>query len=351
MESKRATLFYFKSNVESVLSELRKDGINIGGERYFVKESHSVSPGTWLLKAFELGSQGYAIVFDDYAIFKKIDEDLKKLCEAKVQFTFFNLRAIDMSSFKYFYDASQFEKQIRSKKIKEGLSKKRDHGEKLGNPNIGNKKSKVQRTKKLKAFINHYESIQAHDIILNRIKKDWSLNQIANHLNEEGFRTQKGAKYSAKTVQRLLEKRNELKDRFSLDLKSQFLPKMELVDLEVYRDDSDEKWFNESKAKNKINIEGLWPERTYENSIEFKILSNLKKPFEIVILDNDNNDDTPVFNRVYQPEDKHIKIELGDNALLPGVHYISIATEEKNYEPVINMKIQLWGKMRELICD
>lgn len=337
----KAILFCFEKS--SLCSAEKGDHMKLAKDEYIITDKFHVQQNSWLTKALKLGEQGFTIIFDDFSEFKRIDKDLMKLYENQISFRFANLERVTNDSFLYFYDAAQFEKQVRSKKIREGLRKKRKEGKQLGNPDIGNKKGKVQRKRKLKAYKNFYYSFRANDIISDKIKENWSLNQIAGYLNQEQLRTQNGAEFGAKTVQRMIHKRDELRERFN--------PKLEFEDLDDGSNYSTDIAIADNNVKKKIQLEGLKASEDYEKAIKFKISSDLKEAFEIVILDNDQDDNTPVFQKVFKSEAREIYIDLDKHALLPGVHYINILTKEACYEPVINMRILLRPKMIKLVED
>ncbi len=318
---------YISTTVATEKPESSTNTIKVKSEIFKIQQEYTLDEDLNNLESIlntEKGRNRF-LIFDDFSHFRQAPEKLKLLKNAQVKgYRFKNLPNLNKDSIDAIIELLNFNKTFRSKQIKKGLEKAREKGERLGNPEIGKKKGKLVMQRKLKSFLNPVNR-KARSIVVQLYEKEKrSLNQIAKYLNEHDLAKEKGSKFYPKSVQRLYDKYLELKRRFEP------LPVVEgnLND--------------ESKSnKKEIKIEGLESDTNFDSVISFTIKSPLKERFEVLIYDNEDRDQEPVFDKVYQAIEKKVVINLNEHALLPGVHYISIKTEEDQYSPIFKRQIKL----------
>lgn len=348
----RAILLRFGDNRKQSIEQGSK--ITLDDNAYRIKKVLHVSEEDWLVKADAFKDKGFTLIFNDFAAFKKIADDLVELHEKGIPFRFLNFERLTDKTFLPVLEALQFERALRSRRIKKGLEKKRESGEQLGNPDIAERKGKVQRQRKLQAFKKYHDNIKVNNIIVAKKEEGWSLNRIAEYLNDQGYVTPNGAQYRAKTIQRMLQKESEIISRveeLEQELRDQFQPIFEFEDLNDGSYNKKAEHSPHDKRNVKLSIDGLALNQSYDKAIEFTIKTPLKKAYEVIILDNDKEDETPVFSKVYPAEERKVHIDLDEHVLLPGVHYISIATQEERYKPIINRRIRLRMNVIQPILD
>ena len=272
------------------------------------------------------------VVFDDFRLFNTDPEKLSKLKESDLAFRFYNLPAINDQNIKPVIDAIAFTKAERSRKIKEGLESRREKGGALGNPSIGKRKGNAVRQRKLSAY-KAAADLEANKIITEKKEiEDWSYNRIADYLNQLKKTTTRGAPFRAKTVQRLYHR--------SLELKEMFTPNLQYENLDA------------SDGAEEGDISGLKKNAVFNKKITFTINAELKSGFSVRINDNDREDRTPVYQKVFNKDQTKVSIDLDEHFLLPGVHYISVIPEEENsFKRVVNLRIKLREDLQEAVTQ
>lgn len=272
------------------------------------------------------------VVFDDFRLFNSDPENLSKLKESGIAFRFYNLPAINNQNIKPVIDAIAFTKAERSRKIKEGLENRREKGGTLGNPSIGKRKGNAVRQRKLSAF-KAAAGLEANKIVIEKKEiENWSYNRIADHLNQLKKTTARGAPFRAKTVQRLYNR--------SLELKQMFTPNLQYENL------------NANDEAEKGDISGLKKNAVFNKKITFTINADLESGFSVRINDNDRDDRTPVYQKMFSKDKTEVSIDLDEHFLLPGVHYISVIPEkEDSFERIVNLRIKLREDLQEAITQ
>lgn len=274
---------------------------------------------------------GQAVIFNTFYPFKSNPAKLKLLKKNNISFQFVDFQNLTRNSIDAVIELLQLDSQTRSRKIKEALDLRRSKGATLGNPEIASATGKAIRQRKLKAWINEKNIVARILISFLKEKRDWSFHQIADYLNQKGFRTPMNNQFVAKSVQRLYLSHKELNEVF--------------MHQEVLENLDNPPFTEKNKEKEILIVEGIKEDQVFNQLIQFTITSPIKKKFEVLIRDGYNKNN--VFEKVYSAEEKNVEIDLDEHALLPGVHYIHIITEEDDdYQPILNLRISLRNKLK-----
>lgn len=107
---------------------------------------------------------------------------------------------------------SQYEAELTASRTKSALQAKKARGYKLGNPEhlLGKHNQAIQNsimTCKTKAD-NNPNNKRAVAMLRTLVKENRSLNEMAKILNDEGFVTSQGAKFSKSTIHKLIKRYN-----------------------------------------------------------------------------------------------------------------------------------------------
>ena len=99
------------------------------------------------------------------------------------------------------------ERELISIRTKQALAEKKKQGVKLGKPSNFTEKgrAKGREANSQKAATNK-ANIQAQELCVLYKQKGFSLRQIANKLNHNGYKTSRGSKFKPTTIKRLLDR-------------------------------------------------------------------------------------------------------------------------------------------------
>jgi DNA invertase Pin-like site-specific DNA recombinase len=107
---------------------------------------------------------------------------------------------------------SEYEAGLIRKRTKEALQIKKEHGFKLGKPEnlINNLEKAIANSRKtnMEKANNNPNNRRAVALIKNLVKTTSNLSEMARQLNDEGFVTSRGCKFTSKQVSLLLKKHN-----------------------------------------------------------------------------------------------------------------------------------------------
>ena len=102
---------------------------------------------------------------------------------------------------------AQQEREMISARTKAALQAKKEQGYKLGSPdNLTNSARERSIEVRISKAVNNENNIKAAALIKSLAAQNNSLRQIAETLNNAGFKTSKNQKFEAMTVKRLLDK-------------------------------------------------------------------------------------------------------------------------------------------------
>lgn len=159
-----------------------------------------------LLKALELAKKLGAILV--VAKLDRLSRNLtfiSTLMDSKCKFIAADQPEANELTIHIFASIAQWERKRISERTKEALKQLKKRGVKLGSPKNLNaaaiKKSREVRTLKAKQNQNN---IRAKSLVKSLFKSGMNLSQIANELNENGFKTAKDCIFKAEQVKRLL---------------------------------------------------------------------------------------------------------------------------------------------------
>ena len=107
---------------------------------------------------------------------------------------------------------SEYEAGLIRKRTKEALQIKKEHGFKLGKPEnlINNLEKAIANSRKtnMEKAYNNPNNRRAVALLKNLVKTTSNLSEMARQLNDEGFVTSRGCKFTSKQVSLLLKKHN-----------------------------------------------------------------------------------------------------------------------------------------------
>jgi DNA invertase Pin-like site-specific DNA recombinase len=107
---------------------------------------------------------------------------------------------------------SEYEAGLIRKRTKEALQIKKEHGFKLGKPEnlINNLEKAIANSRKtnMEKANNNPNNRRAVALLKNLVKTTSNLSEMARQLNDEGFVTSRGCKFTSKQVSLLLKKHN-----------------------------------------------------------------------------------------------------------------------------------------------
>lgn len=105
---------------------------------------------------------------------------------------------------------SEYEAGLIRKRTKEALQIKKEHGFKLGKPEnlINNLEKAIANSRKtnMEKANNNPNNRRAVALLKNLVKTTSNLSEMARQLNDEGFVTSRGCKFTSKQVSLLLKK-------------------------------------------------------------------------------------------------------------------------------------------------
>ena len=135
-----------------------------------------------------------------------------KLLEADVEIVFCDFPQANKLVLHIISAIAEYEAGLISTRTKQSLKAKKARGVKLGKPEnlIGNLEqaiSKSNETNRQKALDNPHNK-RAYAMLRSWVGKGYSLSQLADKLNQEGFMAPKGGKFKASQVAVLLKRYN-----------------------------------------------------------------------------------------------------------------------------------------------
>ena len=137
---------------------------------------------------------------------------LSSLLESDVEIVFCDFPQANKMVLHILSAISQYEAELTASRTKSALQAKKARGCKLGNPEhlLGKHDQAIQNsimTCKTKAD-NNPNNKRAVAMLRTLVKENRSLNEMAKILNDEGFVTSQGAKFSKSTIHKLIKRYN-----------------------------------------------------------------------------------------------------------------------------------------------
>ena len=133
-----------------------------------------------------------------------------KLRDSKVDFVCCDMPQANTLTIGFHAIMLQYERELISERTTNALQIKKQQGFKLGSPKNLTDKSRLKSIEVRKQKANENENnIKAFGFIQSLKTQNLSLQQIANKLNEFGFKTSKGKEFHKVTVQRLYNNFNQ----------------------------------------------------------------------------------------------------------------------------------------------
>ena len=227
----------------------------------------------------------------------------------------------------------------KSNKITSALRKRKKQGKELGNPKI--KMQEIQqlaKNKRMKMALQDENNTKARKrIVALHEEEKLNFNRIAEQLNKEGFKTRRGKQFHAKSVQRLYDSQKFLKERFNKkkekEIKGLFERKDEYNVLT-------QQYLDNSTLPERIQVVGIEPDRNYDDYLELDFGKELDYPVELTIADNQGK--IVLKEKIKKGERKYLIDLLKDNRFLPGLHYVRLVAQKKEYlsifQPINVMK-------------
>lgn len=159
-----------------------------------------------LLKALELTkSSGGTLVVAKLDRLSRNLTFISILMDSKVKFICADCPEANELTIHLFASIAQWERKRISERTKEALSVLKKRGKKLGSPknltDVSRRNSREVRSLKAKQNQNN---VRAKSLVKSLFKSGMNLSQIANELNENGFKTAKDCRFGAEQVKRLL---------------------------------------------------------------------------------------------------------------------------------------------------
>lgn len=245
---------------------------------------------------------------------------LNKLVQSKLDCYFYDFEHADKTSLPAIEALLSQTALEKGQKIKVRLQKRKDEGKFVGNPKLGKENDPAAAGRKLIAW-GSPENRKAIVEILTYKAQDpnMSFNQIAEELNQRGFKTRRGEKFYARTVIRLLESRKELDERFKIKegLDKQFIPKDNRALRMAYGDNA--------PTLNELPVEGIENGANFEEAISFSIGAKIKSLIHVLI--RESKDVAPIVDEKFAPDQLLATISLKDYPFLPGSYFLSIRVE------------------------
>lgn len=291
----------------------------------------SVKQLEFVLDFIEQNRSYKLVIINDFQAFKTDPEKMGLLRRKPFDFLFVNLPALSKSNLEGAIAVIDYLSANKSEKMKATLAKKAQSGIKLGNLSFGDQRGKAVRTRKLNAFTERSMVPLRREAYRLVVEEEWSLNRVAQYFNETGKTSSKGGNFYAKTIDRLVEQQKEL------------------MGLEKPKESVNQDGFTPTHLRNPIKkgkaseiqliVEGLNND-SYEEQISITLNDPLQCDLNILLHDNELGA-APVFQKLYSAGTKEIIIDLDEEVLLPGLHYISLYPQNKDIQPIENVPIAL----------
>jgi len=130
---------------------------------------------------------------------------ISSLTDSNVDFICVDFPNANKFTLHLFASVAQYERELISSRTKAALQAKKEQGIKLGAPNATFSKEMILSASEARTnkALNNANNMRAKAII-NQLKSNMNLNEIANYLNSNGFVTSRNCKFQAVTVKRLL---------------------------------------------------------------------------------------------------------------------------------------------------
>lgn len=271
------------------------------------------------------------VIINDFQAFKADPQKMELLREKPFDFLFVNLPTLSKSNLEGAIAVIDYLSVTKSEKMKATLAKKAESGIKLGNLSFGDQRGKAVRTRKLNAF-KELSMVPLRREAYRLVEEEkWSLNRVAQYFNETGKTSSKGGNFYAKTIDRLVEQQKELMA-------------LEKPKVSVNQDDY-APIHHSTPAKQGLAtdqpfvVKGLNRE-SYEEQINITLNAPLDCDLNVLLHDNELGA-APVFQKLYPAGTKEITIDLDEEVLLPGLHYISLYPQDKDIKPTENVSLTL----------
>lgn len=126
-----------------------------------------------------------------------------ELEQNKIDLVCCDLPVLNTLTLGIFATISQYERELISKRTKEALQELKRQGKKLGNPRNFSKEER-KKASKIKLENAKKFSKEVWGQVKQLLKEKKSYRNIATILNEKGYRTLRGKKYSVSTIQSLI---------------------------------------------------------------------------------------------------------------------------------------------------
>lgn len=306
------------------------------------------SPADLRVQLETLSRVGYqSIYINTFEAFRNDPERLRLLqtFKERLDFLFLDLPQLKQSNLEGAIKVLEYQSQSRSAKIKETLYKKSEAGIQLGNPAIGDSRGKAIRKRKYNALLD-----PAMKSLRKEAKKlqdaGWSLNKIAQYFTEQGVKSPRGGSFHAKTIDRLLEQWKELETRWLKRARDfaglNFTTGTLFLDGNSRDFDSENPTIPESEVP--LNRENL------NELIEDKLLLHFTEPlkFNVKVFIHDNSEEQePLYSDIIEKGESSFGIDLAEQILLPGRHYLSLVAENEAYLPIKGLELQFYPSLIE----
>lgn len=126
---------------------------------------------------------------------------ISQLMESQIKFVCCDMPEANEFTIHIFAALAQQERKMISKRTKDALQAAKQRGVKLGNP-----QADKALMDKIRVMRKPKEKDKKVMFVINKLKPDHSLEQIAAELNAQGFKTARGCNYKSTTVFRLIDR-------------------------------------------------------------------------------------------------------------------------------------------------
>lgn len=259
---------------------------------------------------------------------------------SELDFIFLDFPQLQKSNIEGAIRILEYQSKSRSAKIKVKLDQKVKDGYKLGNPHIGDSRGKAIRKRKYNALLD-----PAMKSLRKEAKKlqdaGWSLNKIAQYFTEQGVKSPRGGSFHAKTIDRLLEQWKELETRWLPKRTRNFAGLNNFITGTLFLDGENPPIPESEVPLNREDLNEL---------IEDKLLLHFTEPlkFNIKVFIHDNSEEQePLYSDIIEKGESSFSIDLEEQILLPGIHYLSLVAENKAYLPIEGLELQFYPSLIE----
>jgi hypothetical protein len=321
------------SALEDSIQKEKKKWHALGYEIKRVKTFSSNDPfgEIWQEVIDMASSESLFIAVTHFAILPNKPEIFEVLRQSEVDFMIMDYASLNQDGLKVLIDFLKIQSTEKSKSIVEGLEKKKAQGHKLGNPNITDKtvQEPAKMMRRLLAFRNP-NNVNARRRLVELLEKEGrelNFSQLAQELNEDGYKTRRGKKFQAKSVQRLYDSVSEIRSMFSPNEK--YEPLVLAGDNLIGRKNSD------APTIGPIPLNTV----AFENNllvIRFEKILNQEVHITIA-----NNKDAVIYEEAIGGRKMEYRIDLlNDYKFLPGLYYIRLISPgyESFFEELLVME-------------